>query len=101
MATSLGVSSKGETMAPDFSADRFLLDSLFPAGLGSASLRRTPPPPAARCAAGWGLVGGRRQLFSFDPGPSLSLQQPPAVARSPVATRHLALLTAAGAGAVA
>lgn len=102
MVNSLGVSSKGETVGPAFPVNRFLLDPLSPAGLESASLRRAPPPPSARRAAGWGLlvvVGG--SCFSSTWGPSLSLQRPPAVAPSPAATRHLAPLTAAGAGAVA
>lgn len=69
MATSLGISSKGETVAPAFPGDRFLLDPLSTAGLRSASQRRAPPPAACR-AAGWGLVCvrvGEGQL-SFDLG---------------------------------
>ena len=86
---------------------RFLCGPL-PFGLtvpSGAGVRVPTPRTASSCCLlrrrlGSGGGGGRQLLF-FDLGPSLSLQQPPAVARNPAATRHLALLTAAGAGAVA
>lgn len=68
MATSLGVSSKGETMAPAFSADRFLSDSLFPAALGSASLRRARLlllPAAPQVGVWW---GGGETVVVLRPG---------------------------------
>lgn len=98
-ATSLGLNSKGGSVA-----DRLSLPPLSPTGQGAASPRcaRLLPRPAPLPAAP--QVGGRGPWGSCFPptwGPSLSFQQPPAVAQTPAVTRHLAPLTAAGAGAVA